>query len=90
MLPRLLNNAVLAAEHRVVFDTTSGAARYSTPFELFLDPGYVIDCAELLSSSWHHFPGGGAHIASACTPTESALAASCAFSQGLVSVNKSN
>jgi hypothetical protein len=63
--------------------------RYSTPFELFLAPRYEIDCARLLAHSSRHFTHKGA-LLPACTVVETAQIASCAFSQGLVSVNKSN
>lgn len=88
MMPRLVNGAVLATQHRVVLhpansaEEPSGDDRYSTPFELFLTPSYVIDCADLLGSSTEILPGNERR--------ESAQMASWAFSQGLVSVNQSD
>lgn len=86
MLGRVLNGAVLPAQHRVIFSEHAGLDRYSAPFELFPAPSYVIDCAELLKDSWHHFPS--TEVAQACQGRETAQVAMSAFSQGLVSVNQ--
>ncbi len=88
MLQRLLRGGIQAAQHRVRFDQVAGVDRYSTPFELFAHPQYVIDCRTLLARSWQHFP----HCEPAALPApycqvETALAAANWFSKGLVSVN---
>jgi len=87
MLSRILNGSIMAAQHRVVFSSTT-EDRYSMPFELFLAPRYEIDCARLLAHSWPHLDNKT--LLKACAPVESAQIASCAFSQGLVSVNRKN
>ena len=89
MLQRLVNGAVLAAQHRVVFDQAAGADRLSSPFELFAAPDYLLDCAALLSDSWQHF-AEPRELSRDCRRVEAARTASGAFSAGLVSVNKSD
>ena len=90
MLQRLLNGAVLATQHRVQFDQSAGIDRYSTPFELFANPHYIIDCPTLLAQSWRHFAGceSSAALAQPYCYVETALSAANWFSKGLVSVNK--
>jgi isopenicillin N synthase-like dioxygenase len=89
MLPRLLNGAILAAQHRVNLPpVTTDQVRLSTPMELFPDPRLLLDCAKTLAHSWPHLTEKTLTVA--CTPIETAQMASCAFSQGLVSVNKSS
>jgi isopenicillin N synthase-like dioxygenase len=88
MMHRLLNGAILATEHRVVLSPTGETqSRYSSPFELFASPRYLLDCGKLLEDSWQHF-GSRRTLLPNCERRETAQVASCAFSQGLVSVNK--
>ena len=97
MLQRITDGAVLATPHRVAFvaqpqptleqsaSSADAAAdssnRYSAPFELFLAPDTVVDCASLL---------GRQDVSPDCRPVVSAMEALSALSRNLVSVNKTN
>jgi len=88
MMQRVTNGAVLATMHRVAFEeeaarSPSAQSRYSCPFELFLAPEAVVDCATLLG-----LPPAEVHAE--CRAVVSAMEALAALSQNLVSVNKTN
>lgn len=64
-------------------DASLSSHRYSFPFELFLAPSAVVDCASLLS-----LPPSAVH--SDCRAVQSAMEALSQLSANLVSVNKTN
>jgi len=96
MLQRVTDGALLATPHRVAFTEQAqqqqqGSAdaaadssnRYSAPFELFLAPDAVVDCASLLGRAPQD-------VSPDCRPVVTAMAALSEISRNLVSVNKTN